>query len=156
MSEQTKEGVQVGGSATTTPGIELAVQNPISTGMQVVQDEDGGSSALSLSSIAVQVSGQDNPGSSLPLEVSGTASQGGGTDSTSSWGRVIRVSTPGGFFDIGIDVAGNFFINGPSSSPTVHVLAIPSGGLQAASNAPPSANLAAVYVDTNTGTLYHQ
>lgn len=162
MSEQTKDAVQVGALIGAVPSNELAVQNAISSTLQTVQDEKGNNTALSISSNAVQVNGQDVPGYALPLSINGTASTGGSSTSPSSWGRLIRVSTPPvagqttSFFDIGIDKSGNFFINGPSSTPTVHLLAFSSAGIQPTSSAPKGANLEGVVVDTNTGILYYQ
>ena len=48
-----------------------------------------------------------------------------------TWGRVIRVvdiGTSKAFYDIGIDKAGNLFINTPQSSQTSHVLTISPDG----------------------------
>ncbi|HYW07801.1 MAG TPA: hypothetical protein VE913_12655 [Longimicrobium sp.] len=158
MSEQTKQAVQVGAlTAAVAPGIELAVQAPISGKLQTVQDENGNNTALALSNTAVQLNGQDVPGQALPLVVFGTLA-GSGSPSNPSWGRVVRISTDGwnNFFDFGIDADGSFYINGPGSSPSAHVLAIAKGGIQPSTTAPKGANLESLFVDTNTGFLYHQ
>ena len=79
------------------------------------------------------ISGKDIPGSSLPLAVTNLA-----TSSENTWGRVIRVTghnaaivppyNINSFFDIGIDDAGNLFINSPTDTKTSHSLMIsPSG-----------------------------
>jgi hypothetical protein len=156
MSEQTREAVQVGALA-VAPSNELAVQGPISGTLQTVQDENGNNTALVLANNAAQIIGQDVPGGALPLLVSGTAG-GGGSPSNPSWGRVIRIKTEPGanFFDMGIDKSGNFFINGPGSSPSEHVLAITQGGIQPSASAPAGANLESLFVDTKTGFLYYQ
>jgi hypothetical protein len=158
MSEQTKEAVQVGAlAAAVAPGIELAVQAPISGTLQTVQDENGNNTALALANKGVTVSGQDVPGLPLPLVVFGTLA-GSGPSSNPGWGRVVRISTDGWnkFFDFGIDANGSFFINGPGSSPSAHVLAIAKGGIQPSTSAPKGANLQSLFVDTNTGFLYYQ
>jgi hypothetical protein len=157
MSEQTKEAVQVGAlAAAVAPGIELAVQAPISGMLQTVQDENGNNTALALANKGIQVNGQDVPGEPLPLAVYGTPA-GSGPSSNPGWGRVVRISTDGwNFFDFGIDPKGSFFINGPGSSPSAHVLAIAKGGIQPSTSAPAGANLESLFVDTNTGFLYYQ
>jgi hypothetical protein len=154
MSEQTKEAVQVGAlAAAVAPGIELAVQAPISGTLQTVQDENGNNTALALANKGATVTGQDVPGLPLPLVVVGTAA---GSGSNPGFGRVIRIKTEPGanFFDIGIDQSGNFFINGPGST-SQHALAIAQGGIQQATSAPAGANLESLFVDTNTGFLYY-
>ena len=159
MSEQTKEAVQVGAlAAAVAPGIELAVQAPISGTLQTVQDENGNNTALALANNSARFIGQDVPGGALPLVVSGTLA-GSGSSSNPSWGRVVRITTGPdwtNFFDIGIDANGSFFINGPGSSPSAHVLAIAKGGIQPSTSAPKGANLESLFVDTNTGFLYYQ
>jgi len=160
MSEQTKEAVQVGVlAAAVAPGIELAVQAPISGTLQTVQDENGNNTALALANKGATVRGQDVPGLPLPLVVFGTPA-GSGSPSNPGWGRVVRISTGtdgwNPFFDVGIDSNGSFFINGPGSSPSAHVLAIAKGGLQPSTSAPAGANLESLFVDTKTGFLYYQ
>jgi hypothetical protein len=165
MSEQTKEAVQVGAlAAAVAPGIALAVQAPISGKLQTVQDQKGNNTALALADKAVGVTGHDVPGQALPLVVFGTPA-GSGSPSKRSWGRVVRISTnPIGtgagwdnFFDFGIDANGSFFINGPGSkSPSAHVLAIAKGGIQPSTSAPAGAKLQSLFVDTQTGFLYHK
>ena len=152
------EAVQVGAlAAAVAPGIELAVQAPISGTLQTVQDGKGNNTALALANKGIEVRGQDVPKLPLPLVVFGTPA---GSGSKPGWGRVVRISTAGAgfdpFFDFGIDDSGNFFINGPGSSPSAHVLAIAKGGIQSSTSAPAGANLKSLFVDTNSGFLYYQ
>ena len=154
------EAVQVGAlAAAVAPGIELAVQAPISGTLQTVQDGKGNNTALALADKGVQVVGRDVPAQPLPLVVFGTPA-GSGPASNPGWGRVVRISTAGAgfdpFFDFGIDDSGSFFINGPGSSPSAHVLAIAKGGIQSSTSAPAGANLKSLFVDTNSGFLYYQ
>lgn len=79
------------------------------------------------------ITGKDIVGASLPLAVTNDS-----TSSENTWGRVIRVTGKNAaivppyninsFFDIGVDNAGNFFINSPTDTKTSHSLMIsPSG-----------------------------
>lgn len=154
------EAVQVGAlAAAVAPGIALAVQAPISGTLQTVQDQNGNNTALALANKGIQVTGQDVPKQPLPLVVFGTPA-GSGPKSNPGWGRVVRISTAGTgfdpFFDFGVDANGSFFINGPGSSPSAHVLAIAKGGIQPSTSAPKGANLKSLSVDTQTGFLYYQ
>jgi hypothetical protein len=160
MSEQTMEAVQVGALVgAVAPNTELGVQAPISGTLQIVQDGNGNNTALALAAQAVSISGQDVPDQALPLLVFGTPA---GNGPNPGWGRVVRISTNAAanagwdnFFDFGIDDSGNFFINGPGSGQSAHVLAIAKGGIQPSTSAPAGANLQSVSVDTNTGFLYY-
>jgi hypothetical protein len=79
------------------------------------------------------ITGKDIVGASLPLAVTNTA-----TSSENTWGRVIRVTgnnaaivppyNINSFFDIGVDDAGNFFINSPTDTKTSHSLMISPDG----------------------------
>ena len=79
------------------------------------------------------ITGKDIVGASLPLAVTNNA-----TSSENTWGRVIRVtgknaaivppSNINSFFDIGVDDAGNFFINSPTDTKTSHSLMISPTG----------------------------
>ncbi|ACK71319.1 hypothetical protein PCC7424_2915 [Gloeothece citriformis PCC 7424] len=77
----------------------------------------------------VFVSGKDVVGGSLPLRVQSiTTPQEFAQAKT--WGRVVRLeqTTSKTFFDLGIDKNGNFFINAPQSSASVHALIIAPDG----------------------------
>jgi hypothetical protein len=79
------------------------------------------------------ITGKDIVGASLPLAVTNNA-----TSSENTWGRVIRVTGKNAaivpphninsFFDIGVDDAGNFFINSPTDTKTSHSLMISPTG----------------------------
>jgi hypothetical protein len=79
------------------------------------------------------ITGRDIVGASLPLAVTNAA-----TSSENTWGRVIRVTgnnaaivppyNINSFFDIGVDDAGNFFINSPTDTKTSHSLMISPDG----------------------------
>jgi hypothetical protein len=79
------------------------------------------------------INGKDIVGASLPLAVTNNA-----TSSENTWGRVIRVTGKNAaivppnninsYFDIGVDDAGNFFINSPTDTKTSHSLIISPTG----------------------------
>jgi hypothetical protein len=97
-----------------------------------VTDETGNKSALWLQKQdQVTILGKDVLGVSLPLQVVGDEQD---SDYTSgkTWGRLVRLGIGAAgwnnFYDIGLDKAGNLFINSKSSTATQHVLTItPSG-----------------------------
>ena len=74
MSEHAIDKVQVAGIAGAAPAIELALQQPLTSGVQQVYDEDGNPSALYVGTSAVGV-GTSAP--AFPLSVAGNP----GTDS---------------------------------------------------------------------------
>ncbi len=79
------------------------------------------------------ISGKDVGYTSFPLIVTNTQ-----PPSNNTWGRVIRVTGTNApivqpyninsFFDIGVDDAGNFFINSPTDTKTSHSLVISRTG----------------------------
>ena len=97
-----------------------------------VTDDSGNKSALWLQKQdQVTILGKDAPGVSLPLQVVGDQQD---SDYTSgkTWGRLVRLGIGAAgwnnFYDIGLDKAGNLFINSKGSTATQHVLTItPSG-----------------------------
>jgi hypothetical protein len=84
--------------------IDLVVANPISSKLQPVMGQGGGtSSGLSLAANYTLITGVDAAGTSMPLVVS--AQPQGST-------RILRLQgTSGAFFDFGIDSSGNLYIN---------------------------------------------
>ncbi|WP_169154281.1 hypothetical protein [Brasilonema bromeliae] len=71
------------------------------------------------------ITGKDDiVNASLPLFIYQTAKS-----SDNTWGRVVRLSGFGNFFDIGIDEQGNFFINSPEDTKTSHALKISPTGV---------------------------
>lgn len=70
------------------------------------------------------ITGKDIVDASLPLIVEQTAKS-----PENTFGRLVRLSGTGGFFDIGIDEQGNFFINTPEDTKTSHALTISSKGV---------------------------
>ena len=110
--------------------LDLVVQNPITTGTQTVEDQNGHPSALGLATEEVSITGRDVVGGSLPVRGQGkTTAQ--AFDNGTTWGRILRLEdlgTSNAFYDIGIDKQGNLFINTRVSTQTDHVLTIsPSG-----------------------------
>ena len=150
---------------------DLTVSSTINSGLQQVQGQSGGSSALFVATNQVQSQGQDQVGFALPFWVQGTTSLNAYQQGT-TWGRLIRVEdigTSGAFYDIGIDQTGNLFINAEQSTETQHILTLSSAGnlqvnllsinqLQLTGlNTPPSGvNTVDVVVDPQTGNLYRQ
>ena len=98
----------------------------------IVTDEAGNKSALSLQKQdQVAVVGKDIPGAAMPLLIVGDQQDSDYTGGK-TWGRLLRLAIGAtswnSFYDIGIDKAGNLFINSKNSSATQHVLTIsPSG-----------------------------
>ena len=104
--------------------VNLTVANPISGTLEPVQ-AGSTNTPMSLSTAQVLIQGQDNPGTSLPLQVIQSATSAG------AWGRVLRLQGAGSghFFDFGIDTNGNLFLNGPGSTQTKHLLMISPTGV---------------------------
>lgn len=97
-----------------------------------VTDDAGNKSALSLQKQdQASIVGKDTPGVSMPLMIVGDQ-QPGDYASGKTWGRVLRLAIGttnwDTFYDIGIDKAGNLFINSKNSTATQHVLTITPAG----------------------------
>lgn len=102
--------------------VDLVIPNTISTAPETVAAQNGLPSGLALATNLTIITGQDIVGSALPLQIHAQPTN------AATWNRILRLSGPSGFFDLGIDSGGNFFINSPTSTDTVHVLTIsPSG-----------------------------
>ena len=150
--------------------LDLVVANAITSGtlVQTVADQNQNASALSLAEQEVQVNGQDVIGGTLPLRFIGHTE--GMQFGSNTWGRILRLENNGGsgrFYDLGIDEAGNFFINTPASTDSDHALVISPDGtvtikalgslqLSGLSTPPPGVQTVDVVVDPSTGTLYKQ
>lgn len=139
--------------------IDLVVNTGISeTNLSPISDQKGAVSGFSIAKVATKVDGLDTVGSSLPLSVSSgpTSEQ---FKNGETWGRLIRLDSTAGFYDLGIDEKGNLFINSSSSTASNHVLTIsPKGeiffnpsGIQIASG--PTVDLV---IDKTTGQLCRQ
>lgn len=106
--------------------IDLTIANPISEILQPVQDQDSNASALAISTNSVMIKGQDVAGSALPLVVEGVSAPQGAT----TYGRLIRLSGNGTFFDIGIDTDGRLFLTTQGAEhPSQHVLTVSKDGV---------------------------
>lgn len=79
--------------------------------------------------------GKDLVGRELPMVIKGETTpeefQSGAT-----WGRILRLQSPSGFYDLGIDEQGNFFINTPSDSKDSHAFMISQAGVVTTSSEP--------------------
>jgi len=114
----------------------LKVDTPLSTSGgrfgAVVMDDTGNKSALLLQKQdQVSIVGKDVPGGSMPLMIIGDEQYSDYTGGK-TWGRLVRFAIGAtswtAFYDIGIDKAGNLFINSKNSSATQHVLTITPAG----------------------------
>ena len=164
---------------------DLVTANEISSTAQYVASQDGVNSTLSLSTDNVGI-GTDSPGVPLDLQsqgsntvvfrVNGSAgnsiasiSEGGASGAgnlslnTSEGTTAIKFVAGTKGYSSWINTGANFGIGTDSPSSTLEVdgSLTASGqvtlkGVQPTSEAPSSANLEAVFVDTNTGILYYQ
>lgn len=116
------------------PGLKVSTALNASGGRfgSAVTDDAGNKSALLLQKQdQASIVGKDIPGASMPLMIVGdhqAADYTGGK----TWGRVLRLAIGTAnwdtFYDLGIDKAGNLFINSKNSTATQHVLTITPAG----------------------------
>ena len=95
-----------------------------------VVDDAGNKSPLFLGTDQLVISAKDVPGKSIPLNIIGDQKDADFT-SGKTWGRLVRLAIGApwsNFYDIGIDKAGNLFINSKNSTATQHVLTITPAG----------------------------
>jgi hypothetical protein len=111
----------------------LKASTPLNTASGLgaaVMDDAGSKSPLFLHKEQVTISAKDVPGKSIPLNIIGDQKDADFT-SGKTWGRLVRLAIGApwtNFYDIGIDKAGNLFINSKGSSATQHVLTITPAG----------------------------
>lgn len=92
--------------------VNLQVVNPISNSPAAVVDANNNKCGLSLATAETLIHGKDLVGQTLPLIV--VTDVAGLKMGSTTWGRVVRLQSNGDktwFWDIGIDQAGNLFLN---------------------------------------------
>lgn len=111
----------------------LKASAPLNTAGSIgstVMDDAGNKSPLLLRQDQVVISAKDTPGKSMPLMIIGDHKE-ADYATGKTWGRLIRLAIGAPwptFYDIGIDKAGNLFINSKSSTAAQHVLTITPAG----------------------------